>query len=72
MSREDAPTEYIVSMYKRCDYMLNYAGTKKCRKSKDHHGLLNRCDGKLKIRPDWCPLRPVIEAYEDLYREIRE
>ena len=48
MSKEDAPTEYIVSMYNRCDYMLNYAGTKKCRKSKDHHGLLNRCDGKLR------------------------
>jgi hypothetical protein len=72
MSRDDATTKYIVEMRKNCDYMLNYAGAKKCQKSKDPYGRLNRCEGKLNDRPDWCPLLQVEKrTYDDqiLYAE---
>lgn len=49
---------FLVKMYKTCDYLLNYAGKKKCKKYKNDE-LLKRCDGDLKKRPDFCPLKEV-------------
>jgi hypothetical protein len=61
MSRDDATVfrTFIVTMGKKCDYMLDYAGIKKCRKAKSSLGLLVRCEGKLNNRPEWCPMREI-------------
>lgn len=58
---EDAPVfrTFIVTMGKKCDYVLDYGGINKCRKSKDNRGMLNRCKGKLNDRPCWCPMREI-------------
>lgn len=50
---------YVVKMNKKCDYMLNYAGLKKCKKVRDELNMLRHCDGQLSRRPMWCPLREV-------------
>lgn len=45
---------YVVKMNKKCDYMLNYAGLKKCKKVRDELNMLRHCDGQLSRRPMWC------------------
>lgn len=49
---------FLVKMRKTCDYMLNYAGKKKCTKFRCVQPL-NLCDGNLNKRPEWCPIVPV-------------
>lgn len=46
---------FLVTMRKTCDYMLNYAGKKKCTKYRLATPLC-LCDGNLKKRPLFCPL----------------
>ena len=66
MSRDEAPVfrTFIVTMGKKCDYMLCYAGIKKCRKVKSSLGLCLICEGQLKNRPIWCPMREITEKGE--------